>query len=125
MLRPENRQDSAMLVKRLLIVAAVVGTLAFSSRAFAQDESRETTTTVAAAADSQDGPQKANDTPPKPKSFVERLNNFGKTIFGGGPAASGENLRMPQRHLIRLRRARNRGQPRRGPLSSRVDDTRA
>ena len=73
-----------MLVKRLLIVAAVVGTLAFSSRAFAQDESRDTTTTVAAAADSQDGPQKAKDTPPKPKSFVERLNNFGKTIFGGG-----------------------------------------
>ena len=48
-----------MLVRKLLLIAAVIGILTITGRAFAQDE------------------------PEKPKSFVERLDAFGKTIFNG------------------------------------------
>ena len=48
-----------MLVRKLLVIAAVVGILTITGKAFAQDE------------------------PEKPKTLIERLDAFGKTIFGG------------------------------------------
>ena len=71
-----------MLVRKHLVIAAVIGILTIPGRAFAQDE------------------------PEKPKTFVERLDAFGKTIFGGilpakqdvpKPSKTSEDSGLPQR----------------------------
>ncbi len=66
-----------MLVRKLLFVAAVVGSLTVTARTFAQDQPRDT-----GPADST-YPQDQPAAPQKPKSFVERLDAFGKKVFGG------------------------------------------
>ena len=71
MLCPQNRQDSAMLVRKLALVAAVVGVFTITGRTFAKDDVDTTGTTY------------TQDEPEKPKSFVERLDAFGKKIASG------------------------------------------
>jgi uncharacterized repeat protein (TIGR01451 family) len=66
-----------MLVRKLLVVAAVIGILTIAGRTFAEDESREAT--AARGTYSQDEPQE----PKKPTSFVERLDAFRNKVVSG------------------------------------------
>ncbi len=63
-----------MLVRKLLVAAAVIGILTVTGRTYAQYEPREATVT---------GGTYAQDEPEKPMSFIERLDAFGKSVFGG------------------------------------------
>jgi uncharacterized repeat protein (TIGR01451 family) len=91
-----------MLVRKLFLVAAVIGIITATGRTFAQDEPREITAT---------GGAYAQDEPERPKSFVERLDAFGKKIVNGilpskkqsskpsersEPSQVGENAESPQ-----------------------------
>ena len=66
-----------MLVRKLLVVAALIGTVTITGRTLAQDQPRD------AAIVDRTYPQDQTAEPEKPKSLVERFDAFRKKIADG------------------------------------------